>query len=164
MPVLDVGRQAPDFTLRTVDGTTFSLKEALAEGPVVLAFFKISCPICQYAFPYLDRLHRALKGSSVTVIGVSQDGPNETRSFMREFGVTFKVAIDDESNHFAVSNAYGLTNVPTVVEIAPDGTIESAIVGWSRDEVVQIYTRHAHADSATPLYRPDEEIAAFRAG
>ena len=164
MSVLDVGSQAPDFSMSTVEGKNFTLREALAKGPVVLAFFKVSCPVCQYAAPYFDRLYRALRGSEVSVIGVSQDGPIETRSFMREFGITCEVALDDEKKHYAVSSAYGLTNVPTVFEIAPDGLIESSIVGWSRDRLSQIYTKHAHSGGATSLYKTGEEVAEFRAG
>ena len=164
MSALNVGSQAPDFSLRTVDGSNFSLKEALTRGPVVLAFFKVSCPVCQYALPYFERLYRGLRGIDVTVVGVSQDGVSETRSFMREFGGTFHVALDDEKHKFAVSSAYGLTNVPTVFEIAPNGKIERSIVGWSRDEIAEIYAKHAPAGAVTPLYKPEEEVAEFRPG
>ena len=98
------------------------------------------------------------------MIGVSQDGPADTRSFLREFGGSFNVAIDDQKDHYAVSSAYGLTNVPTVFEIAPDRTIESSILGWSRDEMEQIYAKHVHAKTGALLYRPEEEIAAYRPG
>lgn len=38
---LDVGAQAPDFELRDVThDRTVSLREALAEGPVVLSFYR----------------------------------------------------------------------------------------------------------------------------
>lgn len=164
MPALNVGRKAPEFSLKTVDGSTFSLKEALAGGPVVLAFFKVSCPVCQYAFPFIERLHQSLRGTDVKVIGVSEDGAKETRAFMRELGVNFNIALDEEKDHYAVSAAYGLTNVPTVFEIAQDGTIESSIVGWSRDELAQIYSNHADHGSVRPLFRADEQIEAFRAG
>ena len=59
MAALATGTKAPDFDLKTLDGKRFSLGEELASGPVVLAFFKVSCPTCQYAFPFLERLHKA---------------------------------------------------------------------------------------------------------
>ena len=58
MPALEAGIVAPDFILPTVDGKQVSLAQALKKGPVVLAFFKISCPVCQYAFPYFERLYQ----------------------------------------------------------------------------------------------------------
>jgi hypothetical protein len=32
------GEMAPDFTLKTLDGDTFTLSEAIADGPVVIEF------------------------------------------------------------------------------------------------------------------------------
>ena len=53
MAALNAGVLAPDFTLPTVQGGQVSLRQALAKGPVVLVFFKVSCPVCQYALPFL---------------------------------------------------------------------------------------------------------------
>ena len=39
MTALAAGTQAPDFNLSSVDGKPFSLRDALAQGPVVAAFF-----------------------------------------------------------------------------------------------------------------------------
>ena len=54
MAALTAGTSSPDFKLQTMNGQQFSLRDALAKGPVVAAFFKISCPVCQYAFPFLS--------------------------------------------------------------------------------------------------------------
>jgi peroxiredoxin len=59
MATLKAGTLAPDFTLPTMDGKKFSLSEALARGPVLAAFFKVSCPTCQYAFPFLERIYKS---------------------------------------------------------------------------------------------------------
>ena len=75
MPALSVGRAAPDFQLKTLDGQSFSLQDALARGPVMLLFFKVSCPTCQYALPFYERLFQAYKGRNLTVAGV----PRTTR-------------------------------------------------------------------------------------
>ena len=45
MPALVTGKTAPDFTLTTTDGKSVNLQELLRRGPVVLAFFKVSCPV-----------------------------------------------------------------------------------------------------------------------
>ena len=57
MAALERGTTAPDFNLQAMDGKQFSLREALARGPVLAAFFKISCPTCQYALPFLQRIY-----------------------------------------------------------------------------------------------------------
>jgi peroxiredoxin len=165
MVALSAGTAAPDFRLPTVQNDQFSLREALARGPVVAAFFKISCPVCQYAFPFLERIFRAHGHRSLTLLGVSQNGKKDTLAFLKEYGVTFPVLLDNPDG-FAVSNAYGLTNVPTIFWIAQDGTIALSSVGWSRQDILEISRRAA--DSAghelVPVFQPDEQVADFRPG
>ena len=95
MAAMIAGKKAPDFELRAMDGKRFVLQDELAHGPVVLAFFKVSCPTCQYAFPFLQRLEQAYGHKGVRIIGVSQNDPRETAAFTKEFGVTFPVLLDE---------------------------------------------------------------------
>ena len=62
MTALSAGTVAPKFSLPMVDSGSFSLPEALQRGPVLLAFFKISCPVCQFALPFVERLYQAWQG------------------------------------------------------------------------------------------------------
>jgi peroxiredoxin len=165
MAALATGTSAPDFTLPTMDGQQFSLREALARGPVVAAFFKISCPVCQYAFPFLQRIYDAYKNRGATIVGISQNDKKDTAAFLREYEVTFPVLLDD-THTYPVSNAYGLTNVPTIFWIAQDGEIEISSVGWVRKEIEQINQRIAEAAAGKmqPVFHPGEPIADFRAG
>ncbi len=165
MAALTPGTTAPDFTLETMDGKKLSLREALARGPVLAAFFKVSCPTCQYAFPFLQRIYEVHGNRAVTIVGISQNPKKDTAAFIREYGVTFPVLLDDTST-YPVSNAYGLTNVPTIFWIAQDGGIEISSVGWIRKEMEEFNQRAAEAasDGPKPLFHPDEEIADFRAG
>jgi peroxiredoxin len=165
MAALEPGTTAPVFTLSTMEGKQFSLQEALGRGPVLLAFFKVSCPTCQYAFPFFQRLFEIHGNKAFTLVGVSQNGKKDTGAFLKEYGITFPVLLDDTSS-YPVSNVYGLTNVPTVFWIAPDGEIEISSVGWSRKDMEEFNRRIAQVSSqSTPsLFRPDEHIADFRAG
>lgn len=165
MAALVEGKTAPDFSLPARDGSKFSLKDALAKGPVVLAFFKVSCPVCQYAFPFIERIYKAYGGKNVTVVGVSQNPKKDTELFLREFGVTFPVLLDD-THSYPVSNAYGLTNVPTTFWIAQDGEIEVSSVGWSRKEMDLVNSKAAESlgDPVRPLFQAGEQVADFRAG
>jgi peroxiredoxin len=165
MGALNTGVLAPDFTLPTVQGGQVSLHEALAKGPVTLVFFKVSCPVCQYSLPFLERVFQANRAANVTVLGISQDNVRDTKELLRQYGVTFPVALDDPAK-YPVSNAYGLTNVPTIFYIAPSGEIEISCVGWSKADVETInqkmaeYRRHPPA----PLWRRDEDIQELRGG
>ena len=165
MAALTPGTQAPDFTLPSMDGKPFSLHEALARGPVLAAFFKISCPTCQYAFPFLQRIYQAHGNQAVTIVGISQNTKKDTALFTKEYGITFPVLLDDTSS-YPVSNTYGLTHVPTIFWIAQDGEIEISSVGWVRKEMEEFNRRAAQAfpGGFKPLFRQDEQIADFRAG
>ncbi len=165
MAALTAGIPAPDFTLQTTDGKSFSLKEARKRGPVVLAFFKVSCPVCQFTLPYFQRLHEAYSGDRLTVVGISQNSRRETLSFMRDYGVKFPVVLDDPSG-YRVSNAYGLTIVPTIFVVGSDGKIQLSSVGWVRQEIEQIGTGLAHASAASrpAIFQPGEDVPEFKPG
>jgi len=165
MTALATGTKAPEFELKTSDGKKFSLQGELANGPVVLAFFKVSCPTCQYTFPFLERLHKAYGGKGVKLIGVSQNDAKDTAAFAKEFGVTFPILLDDTSK-YPVSNAYGLTNVPTVFWIDADGEIEISSVGWVKADFEQINRKMAEFGKAAPaaVFKAGEDVRDFRAG
>ncbi len=165
MPALAVGKRAPDLQLKTLEGKEFSLRETLGRGPVVLVFFKVSCPTCQYALPFYQRLFRSYKNQRVTLVGVSQNNPDETAAFAKEFGVSFPLLLD-EAISYPASNAYGLTNVPTIFWIGTDGSVEVSSVGWSRPDFEQINRRMAEATAiaAAPMFQPGEEVRDYRAG
>lgn len=165
MAALATGAKAPEFELKTSEGTRFSLQEGLAHGPVVLAFFKVSCPTCQYTLPFLQRLHKAYEGKGIKVIGVSQNDATETKAFAKEFGVTFPLLLDDPRN-YAASNAYGLTNVPTIFWIDQAGEIELSSVGWVKADFEQINGKMADVGKIEPaaIFKPGEEVRDFRAG
>jgi peroxiredoxin len=165
MTALATGTKAPEFTLKSLDGKHFSLADSLARGPVVLAFFKVSCPTCQYAFPFFDRLHKAYGQNGVTLVGISQNDAKETAAFAKQFGVTFPILLDD-THSYPVSNAYGLTNVPTLFWIAPDGEIEISSVGWVKADFEQINRKMAEAGKTAPaaIFKQSEDILAMRAG
>lgn len=166
MPALGSGVVAPDFTLPTVDGKPVSLSEVLKRGPVLLAFFKVSCPVCQYAFPFFERVFQANRGTNITVLGVSQDNAKNTQAFIQQYGVTFPVVVEEASGGYATSNAYGLTNVPTSFLVAPGGEIEISSVGWSKHDVEAIHQRLAEyrQQKPVPVWRIGESVQEFRAG
>ncbi|MBV9183829.1 MAG: TlpA family protein disulfide reductase [Acidobacteria bacterium] len=165
MSALTAGTMAPQFELPAIDGSRFSLQEALRRGPLLAIFFKISCPVCQYAFPYFQRIYQNYGSPKISIVGISQNDEEETGQFRSHYGVTFPVLLDD-TKRFPVSNAYGLTNVPTAFWIAEDGEIEICSVGWVREDFEQMVQKAAAASGATPkpLFQASEQIADFRAG
>jgi len=165
MAALTVGTKAPEFELKAMDGKRFVLRDELAGGPVVLAFFKAGCPTCQYTFPFLERLYQAYGHKNVTLAGISQNEPAKTALFTKEFGVTFPVLLD-KREAYPVSNAFGLTNVPTLFWIAQEGEIELSSVGWVKADFAEISRKMAEAGNTAPaaLFKAGEDVRDFRAG
>ena len=165
MAALTAGTHAPEISLPAMDGSRFSLQDALQRGPVLAAFFKVSCPVCQYTFPYLERLHKSYGDKKITIVGISQNDRRDTTAFLKEYGITFRILLDDP-NGYAVSNTYGLTNVPTLFLIGQDGRIEITSVGWVKQEVEDVNRKLAGAQQTPPLplFQPGEEISDFRPG
>ena len=164
MAALTTGTLAPHFKLATTDGRTLSLRDMLSRAPVVLAFFKISCPTCQYTFPFLERIHQAY-GGKFQIVGISQNNKKDTEAFMKEYGVTFPVLLDDTKT-YPISNAYGLTNVPTIFWIGQTGTIELASVGWVKQDIDDLNRKAAENlhQVFAPIFDSNESVADFRAG
>ena len=165
MPALEAGVKAPAVKLPLVAGGTFDLAEALKRGPVVVAFFKISCPVCQFTFPYLERIYRSYPQGQYTLLGVSQDEENYTEEFAREYGISFPLALEDV-DEYAVSNAYGLTNVPTIFMISPGGGVQLTIIGWDRREMEKLNREVARVSGAAVniLFQPGEDIPESQPG
>jgi peroxiredoxin len=129
--MLAEGRTAPDITLQS-----WSLSEALATGPVLRVFFKISCPTCQFALPFLQRF----EDSGLQVVAISQDDQSGTSEFLRRFGLTVSILID-KAWDFAVSSAFKISHVPSLFLIEPDGRISMAVEGFSKAHLEELGSR-----------------------
>jgi peroxiredoxin len=165
MAALTIGAKAPEFDLKTLDGKRFSLSDELAHRPVVLVFFKVSCPTCQYALPFLERLYKAYGNKGVELVGISQNDAKDTAAFAKQFGITFPMLLDD-TRWYPVSNAYGLTNVPTIFWVAEDGEIEVSSVGWLKADFEEINRKMAEAGKAAPaaMFKAGEQVKDYQAG
>jgi peroxiredoxin len=159
------GNIAPNFSLKSLDGKEYSLNKLMERGPVVAAFFKVSCPVCQFTFPFLERLYKRYGGDGVMFLGISQDDARATKTFAKEYGLTFPMLIDDESGYL-VSNAYGLTNVPTTFLIDTEGKVKISGMGFDKKDLETIAAELAERKkiSLAPLFRPDEVVPANKPG
>jgi peroxiredoxin len=152
---IGVGTTAPDFSLTALDGKTYSLASLLHKGPVVLTFFKISCPVCQFTFPYLQRMAERFAGKNVSVIAVSQDDARSTTKFNEEYGVGFPTLLD--AKNYPVSNAF---------LVGTDGKVKSECMGFDKAGLEKIsaeLAQHAKLSSA-PLFRNDERVPTYKPG
>jgi peroxiredoxin len=164
MPMLTTGKTAPSFELNTTAGGRLAFEKGLAKGPVLLAFFKVACPTCQYTFPYLERLHRQLQEHGAQIWGIAQDNARDTAQFAKTFGVTFPILIDDLP--YKTSRAYSLTHVPSLLLVGSDGQIEITSEGFCKTDLLAIQKSLAQTLSAppAPLFLPSEKIPEYKPG
>jgi len=141
MPALEAGVRAPGFSLTGVDKKTYSLEESLLAGPVVVGFFKVSCPVCQFTFPFVERLHRFFRESKAQIWAISQDKAADSAEFASEYGLTMPILLDESRKDYPVSNAFGITHVPSLFLIGQNGEILQSSVGWIRKDIVQLARR-----------------------
>jgi peroxiredoxin len=154
--MLAAGSRAPEFNLARVNGAKQSLREILEKGPALLAFYKISCPVCQLTAPYLERLSSS---AQIQVIGISQDDDGSTRGFLDRFGVTFPTLLDQSQAGYPASNAYGISSVPSLFLVERDGQVSRSFSGFSKRDLADL-----GAMAGVPLFQPGDDVPDWKAG
>ena len=129
---IEQGQRAPFPTaeLSDAEGQAHDLKSAVADGPLLLGIYKSSCASSKQMFPFLERLNERHRGDGLTVLGISQDSANITRSFARRYGITFPLLL--EGDDYPVSRAFDIMATPTVFLIEPSGNVAYATMGFMK--------------------------------
>jgi peroxiredoxin len=163
MAALEAGTKAPVFSLRDIEGKAHSLRELHSGDLALLIFYHRECPVCQFSAQFFAIMANKIKSSCVAIWGISQDAEDESEEFANERGLTMPILID--APHYAVSNAYGVTNVPTLFVIE-GGKIVKNCVGFSRDDFTEIAAMLARKAGVAPpdLFAGRKDIPAVRPG
>jgi len=104
-------------------------------------------------------MHRDLVNSSTRMFTVSQDDADATREFNREFRLTIPALLDSARNGYPASNAYGLSYVPSMFLIQPDGTIAWSLVGFHKKELEAL-----GAKLGVAAFQPGEQVPEMKSG
>lgn len=118
---------APDFTLESLSGQSVTLSE-LQGKTVIIDFWATWCPPCVFQVPELNKLHAAHReAGDLVVIGVAIDveGESVVRPWSEEQKIEYIVALGDEK----LATRFGAMGFPTLIVVAPDGSIDSRHVG-----------------------------------
>jgi cytochrome c biogenesis protein CcmG/thiol:disulfide interchange protein DsbE len=135
-----VGRPAPDFALRTLDGAGSVRLADLRGQVVVLNFWASWCSDCRVEQPALDAAWDRFRDAGVVLVGVDfQDSPSDAIAYVAETRTTWPV-LADPGSHTAL--AYGVYGIPETFFIGPDGRVQAKRVGaLSYDQLVQEISR-----------------------
>jgi peroxiredoxin len=151
--MLEVGDRAPSLTLPDA-ATGEQVTDPWRDGPVVLAFFKTTCPVCQLAAPKVQ----ALADGGARVIAVGEDPPAKLASYRDSYGQ--KVPTLTEAAPYEVSDAYGLASVPSLVLVGDDGSVRDVVESWDRAG----WNRLAASAGSPPISDEGDGLPPFRPG
>jgi peroxiredoxin len=145
--MLAVGATAPDFGL-----------PEFKDGPLLLAFFKISCPTCQLTLPFLQRIADGGSANTPRIVAVSQDDQSGTDQFRRRFGISMETVLDPAPAYRA-SKLYAISTVPSLFLVEGDGRISLASAGFSRQDFESLGGRFG-----VEVFKPGEDVPFFKPG
>ena len=151
--MLRPGDPAPSFHLPDVD-TGVPVDDPWRDGPVVLAFFKASCPVCRMVAPKVA----AMADGGARVLAVGEDPRPTLVTFRDQHGQ--KVPTVSEPAPYRVSSAYGLVTVPTLFLVGADGVVADAVGGWDRAG----WNRLSVAAGGAPVSADGDGLPVFRPG
>lgn len=127
-PGLVVGEEAPDFALPNAFGATVRLSELLADGPVVLTFYRGAwCPYCNLQLRGLKAALPHIERHGARLVAVTPQLPDKSRAQVEQDGYPFEILSDLDER---VMSAYGL-----LFQVPP--------------ELVTLYKRNFALDLAT---------------
>jgi peroxiredoxin len=103
---LKAGDRAPDFTLADPDGKSVSSHDLLAQGPLVVSFYRgVWCPYCNLDLQALQAALPEIAARGGNIVAISpQTAPNSRRS-QRDNKLTFPILSDAGSE---VAAAFGI--------------------------------------------------------
>jgi len=138
-PVTTSARQAPSFSVRTLEGRSLRLAD-LRKKPVIVDFWATWCGPCRASMPHLSTMQTRYEKQGLTVIGLSVDenGPQGVRKFADKLGVKFTLAMANDD----VLDAYGpIRSIPTTFFINRKGDIVRRVVGYIDGETMEGYVK-----------------------
>lgn len=161
---LALGKVAPQFDLEGTVGGQYHLQGALKQGPVLAVFFKVACPTCQYALPFVERIHKQLGDKGAQIWAISQDNAQDSRRFAKEYEITFPILIDEYP--YEISRAYSVKYVPTLYLISPDSHVQVSSEGFSKSDFLAIHKSLAESSHITPsaLFQSQERVPEYKPG
>lgn len=128
------GKQAPDFTLQTLDGKQVRLKDLRGKA-VLVNFWATWCAPCKIEIPWFIKLYQQYQPQGFEILGVdAEDIPQaEAQKAAKALNINYPVLLRGDK----IGDQWGgLDGLPTSFYIDRNGKIVDQTVGlYSRDEV-----------------------------
>lgn len=131
---LAAGTKAPNFTLPTLAGKSFTLSDCFKTPSqvVVLDLWATWCPPCRSEIPHLVNLQNKFKGKNVTIVGVALDADKSVvADFAKQQRINYTIALDPQGAK--LGDPYKIKGIPATYIIDKKGVIRYAHSGFPRD-------------------------------
>jgi len=126
-----LGKPAPDFTLKDLDGREVALKDFLGKT-VLLNFWATWCAPCREQMPQIELLSRDFKDKGLVVLGVNDNETVEVaKKYFAEHQYSFGSVLDSGK---IMSGKYGVTGIPVVVLIDKTGVVRFFQQGYRTEQ------------------------------
>ena len=102
--MIEVGAQAPDFTLRDAQGNAVSLKDYRGKKVVLYFYPRDNTPGCTREACAFREANEQFQAQNAVVLGVSRDSEASHQKFAEKYDLPFTLLSDPEH---AVLEAYG---------------------------------------------------------
>jgi cytochrome c biogenesis protein CcmG/thiol:disulfide interchange protein DsbE len=130
-----VGFAAPDFSLQTTEGETYTLS-ALRGQAVLINVWATWCPPCRAEMPVIEKLSQEYKDKGLVVLAVNstfQDDPAAIRPFAEKYKLSFPILLDEKGN---VTRSYQVNALPSSFFIDRQGVIREVVIGGPMSEAL----------------------------
>lgn len=88
----------PEFTLKNAEGEDVKLSEALANGPIVLTFYRGKwCPYCVKALESLETSVSQVNELGATVYAISPQTLENTVDLREQTGLSYELLVDEDN-------------------------------------------------------------------
>ena len=122
----EIGKTAPDFTLKGLDGQEVSLSDFRGE-PVLLNFWASWCGPCRLEMPFLQEIYEKWSGKGLVLLAVNlQENQGTVEDFIDDAGYTFPVLLAPGNK---VPLSYNIRGIPATFFIDADGVIRDIKIG-----------------------------------
>ncbi|HLC02948.1 MAG TPA: TlpA disulfide reductase family protein [Anaerolineales bacterium] len=127
--LVQVGGQAPDFSLLDLDGQLHRLTQHLGQA-VLINFWATWCVPCRLEMPALQKAFETYGQEGFIVLGINLtnlDDRDQIEPFRRELGLSFPLLLDATGK--VSYGQYRVISIPTSVLVDRRGTVREIIVG-----------------------------------
>jgi len=122
---VDIGKQAPVFKIKAVNGKVIDLAQLTKKGPVLVRL-TCGCAGCDKELAYFQTLHNAYKGKGLTSLAIFREPDDKVEKYVKSKKLKMLYAIDSKGDSW---KTFQTKTMPTNFLIEKGGRIKAIASG-----------------------------------